>query len=463
MKASSSRLRIGIIGGGFSGTAFAATCHRLFDRPVDIYLFEKTGQFGKGEAYRTPFPYHLLNVRAKNMSAFEEDSQHFVNWVQATQQTNGRAFLSEKTLPFNEQFLPRVLYADYLQDLLKTIQQDSSGKINLHLDSSEVIDVILQDREVVLVLNNQRTVTVDKVILALGNGQPSAFPFPVSQDMACITNPWDYASLKHIGSHDPVFIVGTGLSMIDAVLTLHHHQHQGNIYAVSRHGLLPLPHHHLETPCVFDDAWPSSLKQLTKRVRSMVESHLKTGGDWRSIVNGVRLHIPTLWENASEIEKKRFLRHVLPYWNIHRHRVHDEIANLLARLQAQQQLHILSGRVVRIENQMAMIRSRHQQEYLSVPAKWVINCMGPSMYLHVNQPPLLHSLLQKKVAMLDPLNLGLASVSSGALKLPSGDISSMFYALGPLRKGMLWESTAVPDIRQQCLELVRHLASEARA
>jgi uncharacterized NAD(P)/FAD-binding protein YdhS len=271
--------RIGIIGAGYSGTALAATLHRLANKPLEIILIDKTGQFGLGYAYSTPFTYHLLNVRAHDMSAFENDPPHFVNWLHANPAFN--QYLSSSQ-PIAEQFVPRFLYAKYLQDLLLQIQEDTSGHVSLKLLSGEVTDILTNDDHVQLMLQKGESITVDKVILALGNGSPTPFPFPVAADIQCINNPWHYKAVNNIPSHEPVMIVGTGLSMIDAVLTLHHQNHQGPIYTLSRHGLLPLPHSDTHETYTIDPSHLSkSLPAFIKHIRQAAKSHMTTGGDWR--------------------------------------------------------------------------------------------------------------------------------------------------------------------------------------
>jgi uncharacterized NAD(P)/FAD-binding protein YdhS len=453
-----SKLRIGIIGAGFAGTAFAATLHKLSPRPVDITLFDKTGCFGVGDAYRTPFPFHLLNVRARDMSAFEDDPRHFVNWLTAHHSSSEQI---NNVIPLADQFVSRPLYANYLRDLLAELQGEPRSRLKLHLESMEVVDVVLAGDKAQLILQDGRDVWVDKVILALGNNPPMPLPFPVSDDVHCITNPWDYVAPKHIPSDDPVLIVGTGLSMIDTVLTLQSQQHQGKIYAVSRRGLLPLPHAEIKQPYQLTQAdLPHNLLLLTKYLRTKSHLHNKEGGDWRAIVNELRAHLPALWEKSSLLDKKRFIRHLLPYWNIHRHRVQPGILDLLHDLAAKQQFQLLGGRVLKVEKGLASIRLRHQQAVSTFPVKWIVNCLGPAMTVIDTPQTLVRALLKRHLASLDVLNLGLTVSSSGALKDAHGQVSSVLYTLGSMRRGASWESIAVPEIRKQCFTLATQLSND---
>lgn len=454
MKKNKQVLKIGVVGAGFAGTSLTALLHRMTDRPIEVVLCEKTGNFGAGPAYSTPYPFHLLNVRAGDMSAFHDAPAHFVSWLTMHQDT-------DRVQPVGEQFVSRRLYGRYLKSLLDQVQVDHSGKIKFTLVPTEVVDVIPFENQAMLILAEGRKFIVDKVVLALGNHLSTTLPFPISAAMRCIANPWDYTALKQIPQQDPVLIMGTGLSMIDAVLTLYHQQHQAEIYAVSRHGLLPLPHGDTHLSCTFEsERIPDQLRTLTQYMRSQSQSFMEKGGDWRSVIQTFRQHIPRLWEKSTLIDKKRFLRHVLPYWNIHRHRVHETIANLLATLRAKNQLRVVSGRVLSVQDGIAQIKLRHQHEIISPTMKWVINCIGPAMDMRTSQNPLIQSLLQRDIAAFDPLNLGFAISPIGALKNKREEVSSMFYTLGPPCKGVTWECTAVPEIRVQSFNLAKHLLDE---
>ena len=448
-------LKIAIVGAGFSGTALVAAFHRLSQQPVEIILIEKSGNFGAGDAYSTPFPFHLLNVRAQDMSALEDEPGHFVNWLDSSPTVAKQLNPSQA---IGEQFVPRFLYGDYLKQLLHTIQSDSSSKISLTLKADQAVDILPSIDQATVVLKGQQTFCVDKVVLALGNNPPASFPFPVSSEMKCIHNPWDYLSPKQITKDESVLIVGTGLSMIDAVLTLKHQQHQGKIYAVSRHGLLPLSHADVKVPyLLMQEQLPSTIREMTRYLRSKSKKYMRDGGDWRSIINALRAYAPSLWQKTDLSDRKQFLRHVLPYWNIHRHRVHNQVAEMLAQLSASGQLTILGGRILEVDQQAAHIQLRRRHDVTRIETKWLINCMGPSFSIHAARNPLIHALLSRGMVSVDPLDLGFAVSTSLALQETPEKISSLLYTLGPPARGAAWECSAVPEIRKQCFNLVKHL------
>lgn len=446
--------KIGIIGAGFTGTAMAAILQRLTTCPLEVILCEKTGRFGAGPAYSTPYSHHLLNVRVQDMSAFADEPTHFLAWLNSHPD---HLLHMDKNKPLEQQFAPRRLYHDYLQSLLSTLQSHQNEKFRIRFESIEVTDIDLAHDQATLIFSDQQKVTVDKVILAIGNNPPAHFPFAIADDIHRIDNPWDYQAIKHIGKNDPVLIVGTGLSMIDAVLTLHHQQHQGDIHVVSRHGLLPLPHtdrnetHHLNETLLYQ-----AIPELTKHLRFVCQKRMQEGGDWRSVLNAFRHYIPLVWKSASMQDKKRFLRHLLPYWNIHRHRVHGDIMGLLTRLIHQGQLRLLSGRIATVGQGKAAIKLR-QGQIINISTQWIVNCMGPIHQMSMNQQPLIKALCERKAAAFDSLQIGLAIDDHCALTNSTGESSTLLYALGAPTKGATWEMNAVPEIRQQILSLARHL------
>jgi len=441
-------VHIAIIGAGFTGTALAANLHALHTSEITISLIEKRNSFGLGEAYSTPYWHHLLNVRAKEMSAFEEDATHFMRWLQK----NAPEQVCLNDLP--DHFAPRLLYGRYLQSLLDELQH--APKLRLNLVQDEAIGVESHTGLQHIKLKKGNVLQADKVVLATGNGLPSAFPFPVTADFNQIADPWDFTAPVKIPSDAAVMIVGTGLSMIDAVLTLHQQQHRGKIYGLSRHGLLPLRHTSAQGKLELSQPLPSNVKFLISFLKAEAERQQVNDIDWRLVINGFRVRFPDLWKQASLDERKRFLRHALVYWNIHRHRVDDPIADILEELQAKHQLEIIAGHLKSAQQRQVFVAPRGKQHVQQYQVDWLINCMGPAMRINKHLP-LIHSLLTQNLARLDPLQLGFDIADNFALIQQSGKISNQLYTIGPPAKGINWTCSSVPEIRRQCAALAKHL------
>lgn len=448
--------KIAIVGGGFSGLALAAALHRYARFPLEIYLLEKTGQFGAGDAYRTPYPWHLLNARAGDMSAFADIPNDFVNWLK-----NHVERYLDPSIPVERQFVPRVFYHQYLCSLISNIYQDNSGLVRLHLVPKTVIDVEPLMTGIRVAMDNQQNILVDQVVFAHGNNPPAPLPMTVSEHMHCVNNPWDYSALEDIPADNDVLIVGTGLSMVDAVLTLQQREHHGKIYAVSRHGLLPLPHSDTCSVHASDVKYmPSNVRAMMRAVRAECKKVMDAGDDWRSVINKMRSQVPEIWQTMSLASRKQFLRHVLPYWNIHRHRVHVSLYELLQSMQQTGQLEVIAGRLLSSEGQRVTIRKRHQAATTEIKVQHIINCMGSSNEIQPAQQPLLHELIERGDLQSDPLRLGLSATNQFALRSEDDSLFPSCYTLGPPLRGEIWESVAVPEIREQCHQLALHLLEQ---
>lgn len=447
---------IAIVGAGYSGTALALNLYRQATHPLQIYLCEKRGAFGLGDAYSTPYAFHLLNVRTEDMSAFDDEPHHFMDWLAA--QPDLMKYL-DQTESLNQQFAPRLFYGKYLQAMLMQACENESALAKIELIKADITDITIKNDKATLLSEEHSPILADKVVLALGNNPASHFPFPVPKAMHTINNPWDFTAPTQIEADQSVLILGTGLSMIDTVLTLYHQKHRGPIYALSRRGLTPLPHAPKKSShALTADELPKKIVPTSKYLRKTARSHVDDGGDWRAIVDAFRKHITNTWYNAAIADKKRFLRHLLPYWNVHRHRVHIEIAALLDKMVATGQLKILGGRVITVEANHVQVQLRKQTKPTKLAVDWLINCMGPALNLKMYSP-LLQSLHDQGFVLLDELKIGLATDQSGALKIKDGGYSKMFYTLGALTRGTHWEITSVPDIRKQCHALAKQLLS----
>lgn len=449
----SSGMTIGIVGAGFGGVSLVAALAAATTLSVHVVLIEKTGEFGAGDAYGTPYPFHLLNARAMDMSVYEHDPEHFVQWLS---HSDLAAPYLAKDQPLALQYLPRFIYRHYLQSVLAHLEQQSPSPLTITRMTADIIRSESVGHQTELMARGGERVLVDKVVFCLGNPPVPPFPFAVPQDMQVIESPWEYTRMAAIHKEANVAIVGSGLSMIDAVLSLHHAGHQGKITAVSRHGLLPLPHS-AENVTLDWQPKATTLRALVKAVREKAAAVVREGGDWRSLMSTLRHAMPTWWASASVSTREQWLRHVLPYWNIHRHRVHDALHHLLETLAKQGQWQLLSGRVIKLENKSLWVQARGTHERQCIQAEWVVNCMGSGLRWKKGVFSVLDHLLETGCATLDSQSLGLAITPDHALIQKNGEASDTYYALGPLVKGMTWESIAAPEIRKQCVVLTKML------
>ncbi|MEN2987459.1 FAD/NAD(P)-binding protein [Tistrella sp. BH-R2-4] len=456
---------IAIIGAGFSGALLAV---HLLDRcrqQDKILLVERNSQFGRGVAYATGNPHHLLNVRAGNMSAFPDQPDHFIRWLDSHAGT-----LGPREPAGRDGFVPRRIYGSYIQDLIADRIWGCGKAMNLHLihDSAVGLEPV-PGGGFMMEVDGGRRYPIDAAVLALGNFPPGADIVP---SPAYAANPWAPGALEGIDRDATVMLIGTGLTAVDVVISLLDRGHRGPIHAISRRGLLPRAHAPVPAPLPSLDPTmaPPRLSALLHAVRQaarQAEADLAAqgrGGGWRAVIDGLRPVTQALWRGLDAAEQRRFLRHLRPWWDIHRHRMAPDVATRIGDARARGQLLIRAMR----------IRARHidadRAAFDLVPrgggpaerviAARAIDCTGPGGNLAHTTEPVLAGLFRCGHIRADALALGLDVDDDLRLIDAHGRADRRLAAVGPLTKGVFWESTAVPDIRNQVAALAASLAAE---
>jgi uncharacterized NAD(P)/FAD-binding protein YdhS len=288
---------------------------------------------------------------------------------------------------------------------------------------------IFEGEKLVVLLEDGIVMLADRVVLALGNAAP-AQPFEVDPQMRhYVADPWQPERIEAL-PEEPVTLIGSGLTAVDVALTLARSGKHSKITALSRHGLLPLPHA-ATVKIEIEKPRSRTLSGLLRELRAYP-------GDWRSLMDAMRPHWNDLWSGMSRLDQERFLRHVARYWEIHRHRMAPSVAAELAELSAEGVFEV------------------RRQTIRRVPAgdHGVVNCTGPGSLVRTD--PLVRSLVADGLAQAGPHGLGIDADEHGTARRP-GDRTSHIFVLGSVRKGVLWETTAAPEIRQQARALARHL------
>ncbi|MFA6238157.1 MAG: FAD/NAD(P)-binding protein [Bacteriovorax sp.] len=387
---------IAIIGGGFSGTMTAVQLMKQAKTPLQIYLIDKEN-IGRGLAYAENDSCLLLNVRADQMGAFPENVSHFYEWLQAK---------NIECAPTG--FISRSLYGDYLSELLHNAIKESAQWVNVEIINDEVVDIEVSEIKKILFANHH-SVDINELVLATGALSHSEL------------------KLADIKKNDgSLTIIGTGLSMVDAVIYLNSINFQGKMTAVSRRGKIPEAHQFYDASVarpVYDFTSDHSLMTVLQTVKENLKKF-----EWRLVIDGLRPHSQSLWSKWSTHERGQFLRFLRPLWDISRHRMaprHKKIIEML------------------INSNRLEIKRIGFSSYKPT-TKIVLNCTGVTPVDNT----LIQKLIKKNLLEADFFRLGVLSQFA------------WIHTIGHLLRGELWECTAVPEIRVQAKRLATELLKE---
>lgn len=449
--------RVAIVGAGFSGTAVAIQLLRAARAPLAIALIEREPrQSARGVAYSTFDPRHILNVPAGRMSLDPAAPEDFVEWLKA----RGLAPRDDAA----GWFAPRQLYGQYLEQRLREAEERAPSA-KLRRITGEVVGLAPQAGALALALRGGEALGADCAVLALGNFPP---PHPVVGDPQGYDSPryfnraWEPGAVDGIHPDDAVLLIGTGLTSIDMLISLERNGHSGRIVALSRRGLWPLPHSAAPAwPDFLPHPAPTRLLELLGLVRAEIAKAAAAGVPWASVINALRPRTVEVWRGLPRDEQRRFLRHLRPWWEVARHRMPQSSADCIARLTARGQLETLRGRLRSIGESadraaldvgIHLRASGHGRDLgteRTLRVARVLNCTGAESNYRKLADPLVRNLMRGGLAQADPLHLGLATAADGALLDAQGAARLPVWTLGPCRKGSLWETTAVPEIREQ--------------
>lgn len=446
-----SRTEVAIVGGGASGALVAAHLRRSASAPLHITLVERCARVGEGVAYGTTSKCHLLNVPARNMSAFEDDPSHFVRWL-----------ASKGVAGAGDRFVPRPLYARYLRELLKPEREAGSGRATLDVHHAAVVDMRPGRTSAQLTLADGCAIAADAVILATGIVMRE-FPasLVVEDNPRCVANPWARGALAKVAPGDVVTLLGSGLTAVDVLLGLRESGHSGPVHAISRHGLLPRAHRAegprtAELSASFRDLAGSRVRPLLHQARRALVAARAEGADWRDAVDVLRPLAPRLWAELSPEERLRFYRHLERLWSIHRHRMAPEVAQAVEELRESGAFFLHAGtveRVSEVDNRLSLrVKLSARVQPRSWTTDWLVNCTGTDPHVF-GDDPLMTALKARGLASPGALGMGIATDDRGRALDANGRPLDWLWAIGSLRQGQLLESTAVPEIRTQARDV----------
>jgi uncharacterized NAD(P)/FAD-binding protein YdhS len=352
-------------------------------------------------------------------------------------------------------FAERRLFARYLGQIL----DEAIGTNKVQSVSATATSASLEGDRWRVQLGDGETVAARALVLAIGNQEPEGLRAFAGAGRRFIGNPWGkqaQSAVRELAENGgPALLIGTGLTMVDLVLSLDAAGHRGRILALSRRGLIPRGHADFEPAPVEHHEVPSgTLGGLWRWLR---RRSAEVG--WRAAVDSLRPYSHALWQSLDWEQQLRFLRHARPWWDVHRHRIAPQVADTVARLIGEGRLEVMAGRILSARDTgdalEVEIRRRGAKQSRAMQFAYAFNCTGPLHAIAHTKDPLLRSLFDGGAVHPDRLGIGLdvdeRSRASGGERL---------WALGPLTKGRYWEIIAVPDIREQAAAVADDIARE---
>jgi uncharacterized NAD(P)/FAD-binding protein YdhS len=434
-----------IVGCGLSGSLALIELLRKHSAPISIAVLEENPhRLFKGKAYSADVPVQVLNVPADHMSAYWDQPMHLVKWMEARGLVYGAS-----------DFIPRQIFGSYLAEVVhEALGAHPQHRVQFFMERLEVIQP--DGNNGYALRSAKHDFTAQHVWMATGNFSPADIVSnpEVVQHPNYLGDPWRGAGLRFIPNGASILLVGTGLTMVDQVLSLQAQGHRGAIYALSRRGFYPQPHQ-LSPAYSWFAAYaevPTSPLSLLQLVRSEVRRAAELGIPWTSVVNDLRAYTPMLWQNWDLSQRQQFLRHVRPYWEVHRHRLPAASIAALNALEGRGQLMRFGARLADVSatEQGFCVRfvPRGAKEAQTLDVNWILNCTGPQSLGKKLNESWVQSGMAHELLKADALNLGI-ELSTKA--------NDRLHLIGPPRKGSSWESTALREIRQQVKEEVAKL------
>lgn len=445
--------RIGIIGGGFSGTMLVRHLVEQQSEFLSIFIFNSNADFARGVAYNPKSSKLLLNVVAEKMSAFPDKPNHFIEWCLK----NGIGTETARDLLAGS-FLPRSTYGSYLNDLWEETQEiarDNGHKLNLIPNKAIKIN---QEDSSYLIQSKSGIETVDYLILATGNelpGNPQIKNVDFFNSNLYQQNPWRIDFSK-ISMTEPILILGNGLTMVDTVMELRENGFQQKIVSVSPNGFNILPHRNFNfqyNGSIKDLKDNKSLLELLSLFKSELKKLNKFGISAEPLIDALRPNTQQIWQSLSLEEKRIFMSRLRHLWGVARHRIPFLSYDYIQKERIANRLVILAGKVVDLtikdNSVLASIYDKKNNTELISQFAQVINCTGPETKIEKSGNELLIQLKSDGLIVQDELQLGIEVNDSFQVINSQNQVEENMFAIGGLLKGKLWESTAINELRAQ--------------
>lgn len=461
-------MEIAIVGGGCSALLLLLNLlPQLKNTSHNILLFSDEPAFGRGVAYSTNNDAHLLNGPAGNMSAYQDDPEHFLAYCRSRDDSLN-----------SSSFVPRRFYGEYLSACWQQLQQNYASQLRRIFARVHALE---QTEQGYLVrCSDGSEYRADYAVLALGHfSKAGSGQREVSNNVGDaggvprkIGNSWSAQDIRDCDGARDVLLIGSGHTAVDVVLSLQQLNKPPRIHMLSRRGLLSnahrvkAPEHKVNLGAEHLLHIAPTAKNYLHQLRQLIARYQQQGGDWRDVIGGLRAQTPELWQRLPRTEKQRFMRHVWSYWDVHRHRLAPAVAGQLAELFNTERLSLCAGRIDAIYSQSESFevryRPRGETTLTALTVDRIIDCTGPNYNVAQIADPLVQQLHRLGVLRQDVLQMGFCVARDYRVHASDEAWRKLFY-LGPMLRGRYLESVGVPELRQHAASLSQLLTAELRA
>jgi uncharacterized NAD(P)/FAD-binding protein YdhS len=440
-----------VVGGGFTGAAAAIACLSRIKAPFRLTMIEGTASLGRGVAYGSHHPLNLLNVRTRDLSIRRGQPGDFLNWAfRQLDQGENHAGLHEALA---HTFLPRQLFGEYVrQRLFEAVELRPDVAFAVVTGTARAL--LAEGGRYRIELDRTEPVAADIAILA------TAYGLQQSRSTGALA-PFEIVPGERMASASSIVLIGSGLTMVDVLLGARRDGFLGKAIVISRRGQLSRAHAP-KGVVPQQVAIPRSkrVSLLAAAIRIACEMAEDGGTPWQAIINGLRPSLQDIWQGLPREEQARFLRHLRPFWDAHRHRLPMEVHGRIKAEFSDGRAVLAHGavtEVIRHGDRFAVtIQRRGAGKPEIIETDLAFDCTGFRPDL---DQPLIRSLFAQGLARPDPHRLGLMVERNGQVNGAAGRATAGLFAIGPLCQGTLWEITAVPEIVAQADQAAQSLAS----
>ncbi|WP_156615197.1 FAD/NAD(P)-binding protein [Agrobacterium vitis] len=451
---------IAIIGGGFTGAAVAWNLARKTQPGrVRIVIYEPRARLGGGLAYDTSDPAHRINVPADRMSLDPDAPLDFLDWIgkhQRDEEDKEAALDDGRIFPRRRDF--GVYIASKLAPYLADNRIDHIKSDVVALDQTTrgwrvtQADGATLEADDVVIATSHPSPRPPKALAAILEGHPRFIPDATVPD-----------ALNAIRPDDAVLIVGNGLTGADIAASLLARKHQGPITSISRRGLRSRGHAGtIQEPYGdFIDPASRSIRHLTRRIREQINHAAAEGISWHAVLDAVRAQAQEIWGGLPLDERRRLVRHLRPFWDVHRFRIAPQVEGAINQAISRGQMEILAASVhmasydgpkIRIS-----LRLARSTEKVSRVVDAVVIATGPAHGAIIDNQPYLRNLALKGLIGLDPTGLGLHCDRQSRLLDQRGAVTPGLLVAGPLARGTFGELMGLPQVAHHARDTADHL------